>query len=399
MHIRMLVAVLRFVVLAGLAQGAQLHLLERSNAQQVVVGPAFLQDGAEEQSGSATSLIGHPSCDSILTDPICFSGKRGALLPNAVPSGLVGHWDFNADSPYDSSGNGNHGVTELMHGPSPGGGGHSAVFERTFMMVPNSELLKARDFTYSFWIYLVDDGSPSGVGRSSAWCPLIRKGISDVKTQQFASTPSLLFSHRTGHLRAELTTTVQNVKDGEFVDSNARLLPNRWVHIAMVHHSSRGSLLLYVNGILDNAMTTRGSMVLNDYPLYVGGDPFTLDACHFTVYMDELRVFSHAVPPHQLQAEAAPALGGTDPSYVRLGCLKCTLAEAARRCPQNRHICTSIELHTGGYQVARSVGWLSEGTHVWTHAALVKGQNAQMNAQNPADTSTMGLGLCCDGPP
>merc|ERR1719327_160912 len=97
----------------------------------------------------------------------------------------------------------------------------------------------------------------------------------------------------------------------------------------MVHHSSRGSLLLYFNGILDNAMTTRGSMVLNDYPLYVGGDPFTLDACHFTVYMDELRVFSHAVPPHQLQAEAAPALGGTDPSYVRLGCLKCTLAEAA----------------------------------------------------------------------
>jgi hypothetical protein len=380
---------------------SQIKFLDGRSSQQHSVEPAaFLQEGrAEVQSSSDESLIEAPVCDSSLSDPICFAERRGALLPTAVPSGLVGHWDFNADSPLDLSGNGHHGVTELLHGPAPAGNGHSAVFSRTFMMVPHKEQLRTRDFTYSFWIYLLDDGTvPSGIGRSAAWCPLVRKGIHDPKTQQFASAPSLLFNHRTGRLRAEVTTTIMNTEDGEQFDSNARLLPNRWVHIALVLHSSRSTLMLYVNGILDNAMTTQGTTVTNEYPLYIGGDPFTVNECAFTVYVDELRLFAHAVPPHLLQAEAAPALGGVDPSYVRLACLKCTLEEAAQRCPRNRHICTAMELHTGGYQVARSLGWLEPGAHVWTHAAVVKGASVEMGMQaSSGNADSMGLGLCCDG--
>lgn len=383
----------------GIAVSSQLGLLARTSSE--LSATSLLSDQAELELGVGTSLVGSPECDVQSSGPICYSlsGRKDALLPNAVPRGLVGHWTFDNDAPIDSSGNGNHGVTELIHGPSPAGNGHSAAFAKTFMMVPNSELLKLSDFTYSFWVYLMDDGKPASADGSATWCPLIRKGIHMVKTEQFANAPALLFNRGSGHLRAEVTTSMDGNEDGEYVNSNARLLPNRWVHMAMVHHSKGGRLLLYVNGILDTSLKTKGTLVANDYPLYVGGDPFTMKQCGFTVYLDELRVYSHAVPPHQLAAEAAPALGGTDPTYVRLGCLKCSLEEAAKSCPANRHVCTSIELHTGGFQVARSLGWLAAGTHVWTQAAVVKKANAEQGAEGAASESSEGLGLCCEGPP
>jgi len=369
----------------GQAVSTQMGLLARSRVQGLTA-TAAVGGRADLELGIGASLTSTPSCDSQLSGPICFSqaGRQQALMPNAVPSGLVAHYDFDADMAIDSSGNGNHAVTELVHGPSPVGSGHSAAFTRSFMMVPNSALLDLTDFTYSFWVYLLDDGVGKGVDdRSPTWCPLIRKGIHMESTEQFASAPALLFNHRTGHLRAEVTTSLNNLESGEHADSNARLLPNRWMHFAMVHHSSHKSLLLYVNGILDRVIQTQGTLSSNDYPLYVGGDPFTPD-CAFTTYIDELRVYSHAVPPHLLQAEAAPALGGTDPSYVRLGCTQCSLAEASRSCPPNRHVCTTIELHTGGYQVARSLGWLAAGTHVWNHAAVVTGAAGEMASPGAA---------------
>lgn len=372
-------------------------LLRTSSQQQALVGGRADLNFAVD---AAASLSADPTCDSDLSGPICFGeGRKQTLLPNAVPNGLVGHWNFDNDVALDSSGNANHGVTELVHGPSPVGSGHSASFTKNFMMVPSTANLKLADFTYSFWVYLQEDDSAK-VGRSATWCPLVRKGIHMAQTEQFASAPALLFNHRTGKLRAEVTTTMKGTEDGEYMDSNARLLPNRWLHVAMVHHSKNPSLLLYVNGILDSVIKTQSAAVMNDYPLYIGGDPFTKEQCGFTVYMDELRVYSHAVPPHQLQAEAAPALGGTDPSYVRLGCIGCSLETAAKSCPHDRHVCTSLELHTGGYQVARSLGWLTSGTHVWSHAAVTKGADAEMVSQQAKNgESTSGLGLCCEGPP
>jgi len=383
----------------SITASSKLGLLARTRDTQNFA--ASMGSQAEVELGIGAALTGTPSCDSQLSGPICFAsaGRRQVLVPNSVPTGLVGHWNFDTDVAIDSSGSGNHGVTELLHGPSPVGSGHSAAFTKNFMMVPNSAQLRLSDFTYSFWVYLAEDSSTAFQDKTATWCPLIRKGISMPQTEQFASAPALLFNHRTGHLRAEITTSVKGSEDGESIDSNARLLPNRWLHIAMVYHSKHPSLLLYVNGILDSVLKPQGTLAVNDYPLYVGGDPFTQEMCGFTVYMDELRVYSHAVAPHLLQAEAAPALGGADPSFVRLGCIKCSLSEAAKSCPANRHICTSIELHTGGYEVARSLGWLAAGTHVWTHAAVTKGVDAEMGSGGMEGGASSGLGLCCDGAP
>lgn len=350
-----------------------------------------LATGAEAQNAADAS------CDVTSSGPLCFASQQWALLPSAKVPGLVGWWTFNEQTPLDSSGNGNHGTSAILHGPSPAGGGHSAIFSRNFLLVPHSKQFQLEDFTYSFWVNIRHDAG-SRDDRAARWCPLLRKGVYLSKAEEFANAPALLYSRKTGRLRAAVTTTESSRGDGEFVDSSARLLPNRWTHVALVHHRAKARLLIYVNGILDAATATKGRLVLNEYPLYVGGDPFTAEACGQTLLLDELRVHDRALAPHELQAQAAPAFGGADPSYVHLGCSSCTLREAIRSCPKTRHICTSLELHTGGYQVARSLGWLAAGTRVWTHAAIADEAALERQGQSSAvSLPENGLGLCCNG--
>lgn len=334
--------------------------------------------------------------------PVCYSGGKAAASPPAVQPGLVGHWTFDQPQALDVSGNDNHALTALVHGPSPMASGHSAHFRVNFMMVPDSPQFHVTDFSYSFWTYIPEeDGYEAVANDDSVWCPLLRKGTHQVDVGMFASAPALSMNRRTGQLRAVVTTTVHGFADGEHTDSNARILTNQWVHLALVHHAAHQTLLLYVNGILDASLVTQGQLVTNDFPLYVGNDPFVTDSCAFTAYIDELRAYSRAVAPHELQAEAMPALGGVDPSFVRLGCLDCTIQEAATSCPPSRHVCTSLELHTGGYQVAQALGWVGEGGHVWTHGAVVRGAAPEVSSEGPVAAApaqdSLGLTLCCEG--
>lgn len=365
---------------------------------------------AASNAPSILSMADRPenTCDVTTAGPLCFSnqGRSAALLPNAIVPGLVGHWTFDEDVPLDASGSGNHGSAQLVHGPAPAGSGQSAVFTNNFLTVQHSPLFSTPDFSYSFWVFVPDDGTEQ-IHEVPSWCPLLRKGIYSTAAQQYSNSPALMYSRRTGHLRASISTNLNN--RGEYIDSNARVMPNRWVHLAIVHHRVHSSLLVYVNGILDVRMKTRGAVVPNTFPLFVGGDPFTAGECDQTVYIDDVKAYSRALTPHELQAEAAPALGGADPAYVHLGCLSCTLPEAVRSCPQDRHVCTALELHTGGYQVSRALGWLGPGTHVWTRAAIDAAAQAERNAYAtptpaPAPFGGMGpapapaLGLLSTGP-
>jgi len=358
------------------------------------------EDGQPIASDSGSLGLGSnpsASCDVSATGPVCFANRQRSLLPPAVTPGLVGHWSFDGSSAVDSSGNGNHGVTELLHGPSPAGSGHSALFRKNFLTIPNSAQFQLQDFSYSFWVYLLGDDTTAPASDSPRWCPLVRKGIHETATRQFASAPAVLHSRSTGRVRVSLTTSVAGTEDGEFVESNARVLPNRWMHITVVHKNAMKRLSLYVNGILDATATLHGMVVPNDFPLYVGGDPFTIDDCEHPMYIDELRIYSRAIMAHELEAEAAPALAGMGPSFTRLGCLSCPLRSAVESCPSGHHLCTSLELHTGGYQVARSLGWLGQGTHVWTHAAVVNAGAAEQNGAPSQQSQQMGLGICCSG--
>ena len=141
-----------------------------------------------------------------------------------------------------------------------------------------------------------------------------------------------------------------------------------------------------MNGILDTEAILQGGYQENKSPLYIGNAPWMSSQCEFPFLMDELRYYSKALEEDYIQAEAAPALGGISPNFLKLGCSDCGIDEANSKCVNGYRLCTSIELHTGGYQIARSLGLLSWDTHIWTHSAL----------DNKKDyMSLKGLGLCC----
>jgi hypothetical protein len=54
---------------------------------------------------------------------------------------------------------------------------------------------------------------------------------------------------------------------------------------------------------------------------------------------------------YEIEAEAGASLGGIEPSFIVVGCMKCTISAAAAACNDKGeyHICTNNELHTGGY--------------------------------------------------
>ena len=117
-------------------------------------------------------------------------------------------------------------------------------------------------------------------------------------------------------------------------------------------------LKLYVNGILDAITHTIGFSTTNTMPYYIGNVPWHKDDCNVPTYMDDLRIYNRVLKEFEIEAEGAPSLGGIEPSFVLLGCINCPAKQAESACANNYHICTSIELNTGGYHVARSMGWV-----------------------------------------
>jgi len=166
--------------------------------------------------------------------------------------------------------------------------------------------------------------------------------------------------------------------------SNAKIANQRWLHVSVVKAASK--LKLYVNGILDAQVMLKNDMEVNQGNLFVGNVPWLKEQCNFPFLIDEMRYYDTIVPEYLIQAEASPALGGIEPGLIMFGCSNCALKDASTSCVDGYHVCTSIELHTGGYQVARAMGWLDWNTHIWSHGAM----------NNPGDFSNLkGLALCC----
>jgi len=374
---------------------------------------------AESQNSVTTELLG-TACEEDAADAICFGENREqVLLPPALPAGIVGYWNFDDSLPVDVSGNHFHGLASVQAGPSFAGQGSSAHFQKSnFMVVKHNEKLALKDFSYTFWVHLLDD--TSGAHQGLRVCPLLRKGAAANTADGQAPlppSPAILIDREKRHLRVEVGTVGGVLGDMvdqgiEAFESNARLARGRWFHIAVVRFSSQRRTRLYVNGILDASQETKGNTAVNTGPLYVGGDPAAGDQCNVPMYIDELKVYDRALDHDEIQAEAAPSLAGVEPSFLRLACRDCPLAIAQQNCPADYHICNSLELHMGGYQVARTLGWLKQGTHVWTHATShnAKGEEEAVikpleggfsstpapNAQaGGAPETILGLGLCC----
>jgi len=213
-------------------------------------------------------------------------------------------------------------------------------------------------YSMTMWVFLIQEVPSRGASR---WCPLVHKG-----SNGGPGTPGLEMQTESRKLRFTSLQSGLAAKSAE-VESTARLPLQRWAHVAMVRN--KDSLEMYVNGVMD-ATTSAGNPSGNEKSLFLGGVPWLHDECNVPVYMDEVRYYSRALTGAEIVAEASPALGGISPTSLQLGCQSCDLAKAKTSCPKDFHICTSLELHAGGYQFASAMGYVDSHTLVWAHADL-----------------------------
>lgn len=336
-------------------------------------------------------------CDVEVTNSICLGSTM--LLPPARMTGLQGHWSFDEVWPFDGSGNRLDGRTRHVAGPAFGQGSSALFHERSPIEVRHTGQLTAQSFSYTFWIFLIEMGAHErGDGEA---CTVLATG-----PREDPASRAVLVDPGSGELRIECPTRDEA---DEFIRSQSRLETNRWYHVALVRLDGERRTRLYVNGILDSSVITTGYTAVPDTrAFFLGGRPEE-PACSAAMYLDEVKVFDRPLLPDEIQAEAALSLGGIEASFFRLACLSCPLEEAAKNCPEAYHICSDLELHMGGYAVARSLGWLQQSSHVWGRAKEVDKTAAhpcgalleQVTHTPGSPTSpdfeggTMGLGLCC----
>jgi chitodextrinase len=89
----------------------------------------------------------------------------------------------------------------------------------------------------------------------------------------------------------------------------AQLPPNTWTFLAATYDGS--ALRVFVNGTQVASQAASGTLVSSGNPLQIGGD--SIWGQFFQGLIDEVRVYSVALTPAQIQADMATAVGGSQP--------------------------------------------------------------------------------------
>ena len=335
-------------------------------------------------AGKAAVAAAGSRCDFVSHGPLCVEGGKKVLTADACPRGMLAHFTFDDAHALDSSGAHNHALKPPSFGPGISGTGHSGRYVGTedyTEIAHHASYAEARDtFTLEMWLYLRQDSTGD-------WRTVVHKGTKDSDR-----TPTLFLEPLTRGLELFVSTNDANQPDGERLWSNSFLPLNRWTHLAAVAEGH--SLRLYINGLLDSENATVGTIVHNTGPFYLGGDPWRKGGVDG--FIDEFKLYNRALMTNEIQANAAFALGGVEPSFVELGCMGCDLDAASRSCHASYHLCNMRDLYSGGYMVARTMGWSTSNSHVWSREEAAGGgsQLASWSGEVPG-ASRSGLGLCC----
>lgn len=316
-------------------------------------------------------------CEIISEEPITFSNGQKIIIPSSIPDGLISYYSFDQSQPIDDSGNGLHAVGKVKAGHAFGGQGSSAKFSGgEYIYIPHNEKFNSENFTITFWLYLLDENNDDG----EDICPILYKGSEN----ELVNGPSILLDRDTKKLKIKFDTNSNKVLE---LNSLSRITPKKWYHISLILSKNKNSLELILNGIPDSSLDFGSKIVkFNKEPFYIGNTPDHLQDCHMKYYIDELRFYNKELELDYIQAEASIILGGIEPYYFRIGCLDCTLDEAEKSCVEGYNLCTSIEMYTGGYQLARVHGLLSYNTIIWVHQTLEEKEKY---------IGKIGLGMCC----
>ena len=209
-------------------------------------------------------------CDIITEGPICtFNGKK-IILPNAELNGLKLYYSFDQIRAIDESGNGNHGKGEFFSGPSFTGIGNSAFFKNgLFIEIPYNKFLYDSDFTFTFYLFIMDDPNNEG----ERFCPFIQKGLD--KDNNYERYPAIYYDRQEKNLNIYIKTNNNDDIQGEKLISLSKFFPQKWYHISLVKENK--NLKLYVNTIPDNSITLKGEIENNESNIYLGNVPWLND--------------------------------------------------------------------------------------------------------------------------
>lgn len=372
-------------------------------AGQLPPAPSLFPALPQSAPQNAPPLGQYPVCDVAFESTVCFFNQEHVLLPDARPYGMVGHYTFDMVKVLDSSGHRNHAMGDVLAGPPWGPSGASGMFRKNYVVIPHSTTHETTDYSITFWIYRLEDQESKTMAaaakRLERWCPVVHKGVQEIASTTGApsleSQPGILVDPVTGHVKVTVSTREVAAAQGEFLTSNFRLLPHGWNHVAVIRHLTR--LRVYINGILDSTMKTIGTSRSNTMPYYIGAAPWTESICDLPILMDELKIYGIPIGRDQIQAEAAAALPGIEPSALYLSCVDCARLQAEEGCPEGFHLCTKLELMMGGYTVLKRMGIVSSqaGTHVFTGEASIEALRPPRGGGESKQEPATGVGLCC----
>jgi Concanavalin A-like lectin/glucanases superfamily len=322
-------------------------------------------------------------CDVSVDTGICIYSESNVIKPLGVPDSLTGYWSFDDNQGLDYSGLGNNANTAASPGMSFNGRGSSAKFlGNDYISVPSTVSISSKVFSLTFWVYMFIEDTINRTGLR--YCPILQKGNDDETTETYERTPAIFFDRQTTMLKIYVTTTQsQDFPEGEYLESYAHIPYERWTHITVIRTTQR--ITLYVNGIFDQQNNTYGWTDPNSSPLYIGGSPSKGTECPMPFLIDELRYYTREVTTSEIFSESTGSLGQMESRFMTLGCVKCTLDTASASCSDGYHLCTTIELHSGGYDIVRAMGWYQISAEVWSYNAL----------GTDYDTNELGLGVCC----
>jgi len=198
--------------------------------------------------------------------------------------GKLAHWPCNNETTEpllkDASGNANDGTVQGAQFTPDGKFFDAITFDGTnYAEVSHSSSLElgkdGADFTVSFWFRLAQD-------HTGAWRCIMHKGKS---TYQRTFALWMVPWNNQVHFRI---STNHNYSEGG--NSSTELILNRWYHIAYVKRENE--LCLYVDGELDSTAPLTGTVVGNDGPLHLGGEPKTPGVLGS---LDDIRIYNYAL--------------------------------------------------------------------------------------------------------
>jgi hypothetical protein len=211
-------------------------------------------------------------------------------VSNAVPSGLVAAYSFNAGSgttAADSSGSGIPGTLSGAAWTTAGKYGNALSFNGTssYVNLGNPAALSGTgSMTWAAWVKAT--GTPPDDGQ------IISKS-SGANGWQFKTSPD------TGPHTFAIAVT-GSTGSAQRYSSTVRAL-NTWYHVAAVYNAPARTLDIYVNGVLDNGVLDGTVPALRTVPTTAVNIGRRSGGFYFPGVIDDVRVYNHAVSQAEIQ--------------------------------------------------------------------------------------------------